>query len=151
MAVRQDAAAVVLDSNVVLDWLVFHDPSVEPLATACREGRLRWVATPAMVDELAHVLSRGTLGSWVPDAQHVLAELACWCTVVQAPAGAEPPAPRCTDADDQKFIDLALAWPARWLLTRDKALLRLARAAAARGTTVCSPSSWVAAWAGEGG
>ena len=37
--------------------------------------------------------------------------------------------PRCTDPDDQKFLDLALHAHAKWLVSRDKALLRLARKA----------------------
>jgi predicted nucleic acid-binding protein len=139
-----EAAVVVLDSNVVLDWLVFSDPAAAPLAAACREGRLRWLATQPMVDELAHVLRRGSLTSTQPDSEQVLAELQRWCTVVDAPAAAMPPAPTCTDPDDQKFIAFAIAWPAHWLLTRDKALLRLARAAARRGTTVCTPAAWAA-------
>jgi putative PIN family toxin of toxin-antitoxin system len=139
--------AVVLDSNVALDWLVFDDPAVVPLAAACRAGHVHWVATAAMVQELAHVLHRGSLQRWQPDAEHVLRQLAALCTVVETPAAGGLPAPVCTDRDDQKFIDFALAWPARWLLTRDKALLRLARAAARRGTTVCSPAAWSAAWA----
>jgi predicted nucleic acid-binding protein len=35
--------------------------------------------------------------------------------------------PRCEDADDQKFIELAWHARASHLLTRDKALLKLAR------------------------
>jgi predicted nucleic acid-binding protein len=46
---------------------------------------------------------------------------------------------RCRDADDQVFIDLALVHRARWLLTRDKALLALARRARPLGTEILRP------------
>jgi putative PIN family toxin of toxin-antitoxin system len=133
---------VVLDTNVVLDWLVFDDVAVQPLAQALTEGRLRWVATPAMLDEFSHVLHRPGLERWLARRQQALTFAAA--SAERADMAPLPPARalRCDDPDDQKFIDLALAWPARWLITRDKALLRLARAAAPLGTTVCLPSTW---------
>ncbi|WP_440131005.1 PIN domain-containing protein, partial [Rubrivivax gelatinosus] len=58
------AADVVLDTNVVLDWLVFDDPATRPLAAALEAGRLRWIATGPMLDELLHVLQRPELDRW---------------------------------------------------------------------------------------
>ena len=52
---------------------------------------------------------------------------------------------RCTDADDQKFIDLALGYGARWLLSRDRAVLKLARRAQPLGLAVMTPDAWPAA------
>ncbi|MBX3622048.1 MAG: PIN domain-containing protein [Rhizobacter sp.] len=51
---------------------------------------------------------------------------------------------RCTDPDDQKFIDLAVA-NARWLVSRDRAVLKLARRAALFGLQVVSPDRWTQA------
>lgn len=140
---------IVLDTNVVLDWLVFHDPPVSPLAAALAARHLRWIATAPMLDELADVLRRPGLERWAGRLVSAL-DTARACALLQAaPKPDVPPGhPVCTDPDDQKFIDLALAAPARWLLTRDKALLKLARAAAARGVTVCTPAHWAAASAG---
>ncbi|MBK1612172.1 putative toxin-antitoxin system toxin component, PIN family [Rubrivivax gelatinosus] len=137
-------AAVVLDTNVVLDWLVFEDPAVRPLADALADGRLSWIATEAMLDELRHVLTRPGLERWSERCAQALESAAAAVRTVEMPA-CDRPIPVCRDASDQKFIELALACNAPWLLTRDKELLRLARAARAAGTTVCPPAGWRAA------
>jgi putative PIN family toxin of toxin-antitoxin system len=139
MTAPEDAPAVVLDTNVVLDWLVFGDARVTPLAQAIEAGRLRWVGSARMRAELAHVLGRAMFEAWEHDAEQVL-------TIVDTHVQTydEPPACplTCRDEDDQVFIDLALAQRAAWLFTRDKALLRLARQARLRGTTICPPDGW---------
>ena len=133
---------VVLDTNVVLDWLVFEDLAVQPLAQGLADGRLRWIASAAMIQELAIVLRRDALDRWRAKAERALTSSSELATRIEftPPAGGHP---ICSDPDDQKFIDLALLAPARWLVTRDKALLKLRRAAAARGVVVCPPSAWV--------
>ena len=40
---------------------------------------------------------------------------------------ADVPLPRCADPDDQKFLQLALASGARWLVSRDGDVLALGR------------------------
>jgi predicted nucleic acid-binding protein len=64
--------------------------------------------------------------------------------VVDAP-DPDPRFPRCSDASDQKFIDLALSHPARCLLTHDRALLKLARPLHRAGIVVGTPAAWCAA------
>ena len=130
---------VVLDTNVLLDWMVFADPGVTALTTAVRSGALRWVATDAMLDELRHVLGRPPLHSRRPAGLEEA--IATSCHLVAAP----PDMPRrllCSDPDDQKFIDLALHRGSRWLISRDRALLKLARRASAQGVRVCPPAAW---------
>jgi predicted nucleic acid-binding protein len=132
-----------LDTNVVLDWLVFDDPAAQTLAGALADGRLHWIATAEMLDELAQVLPRPALDRWRARAEQALPRARLAVRQVETPAPRRPEPPLlCADPDDQKFIDLALAWPARWLLTRDKALLRLARSAQRHGTLVCAPGQW---------
>ena len=68
------AEEAVIDTNVLLDWLVFEDPGVVSLFTAVQEGNLRWVATEAMLDELRHVLSRPPLlARRTPDLEGAIA------------------------------------------------------------------------------
>jgi uncharacterized protein len=132
---------LVLDTNVVFDWLVFENPAVAPIVSALEAGTLSWVATQAMQDEMAHVLQRGLTSRPVLDP-------GAWQLAWQRHAlMVEPPvlplhAPRCSDPDDQKFIDLAIGVRATWLLTRDRALLKLARRARAYGVAVLTPERW---------
>jgi len=137
-------ASVVLDTNVVLDWLVFRNSRCEPLVQAIEEGRLRWLVTEPMRDELAHVLSRGVVEAWSPDrpqlweSWHRLSE-----TVPLPVILGDSLRLRCTDPDDQKFIDLAVS-NAQWLISRDRAVLKLARRAQRLGIRIVTPERWSA-------
>lgn len=51
--------------------------------------------------------------------------------------------PSCRDPEDQKLLECAVANAAAWLLTRDKALLRLQRHVTLRGRiTIATPEGW---------
>lgn len=133
---------VVLDTNVVLDWLVFRNPDCGALGQALDRRQLHWIVTQAMRDELGWVLGERLCTRWAASPAQVLAVVAEVSLLVPAPASAGPL--RCGDGDDQIFIDLALAQGARWLLTRDRALLKLRRRARMRGVEICSPTEWAA-------
>ena len=137
--VRPLAPAVVLDTNVLLDWFVFHNPAVLPITQALLCGQLRWCASPGMRLEFQHMLSHDSLGKWQPNKKHALTFFDAWCQIHPEP----PPSHlRCTDPDDQVFADLAVACGARWLFTHDRALLKLRRRLADKGVTVMPPSAW---------
>lgn len=140
---NREVPAAVLDSNAVLDWLLFGDPSMQPLGQAIRAGHCRWIVTPALRDELEHVMARGLRSRPQADTGPLWGtwqQLAC---PVEPPADAPPPPGlRCTDGDDQKFLAVALAHNARWLVSRDRALLKLRRRARARGLLILTPAQW---------
>jgi predicted nucleic acid-binding protein len=57
--------------------------------------------------------------------------------------------PVCTDRDDQKFLELARDANAGILITKDKALLKLARKTAKEGLfRIMLPEAWIKARAG---
>lgn len=131
--------AAVLDTNVVLDWLVFRDAGVAPLVAALESGALRWLATPRMQAEFDAVLRRGHLERWQADREHSLALFAQRAELCEEP----PPSHlTCTDPDDQVFIDLAVARRCAWLVTKDRALLKLAGRARRHGVQVLPPARW---------
>jgi len=133
---------LVADTQVVLDWLVFHDAAAGPLLEAVRAGRLRWLATPAMRGELQHMLHHPSLARWGHDAGRAL-EFFDRQTALR-PDPVMPLLPRllCSDPDDQIFIDTALAHGATWLATRDRALLKLRRKAQGHGLHIVRPGEW---------
>lgn len=135
--------AIVIDTQVVMDWLVFRDARVAALTAAVTSGALRWLVAPAMRDEIRHVLGRGVAASYTPDLAFIEAQLDAHAVAVDAIAQ-QPLAGRlvCRDPDDQKFIDLALSGGARWLVSRDKAVLALARRALPRGLLIVKPENF---------
>lgn len=147
----QATPAAVLDTNVVLDWLVFREPAVQPLASSLEAGALRWLLAPALAGELMQVLQRPLLARWMDDRSAVGAAVTRWAHRVDDPPPDAPSAPHpiCRDVGDQKFIDTALHHRAAWLVTRDRALLALARATRSRGLSVVTPAQWAAHTAGR--
>lgn len=135
---------VVLDTNVVLDWLVFDDPAARPLGLAIAQGSLRWLRTELMAEELARVLTYPAVQARAIDVAEILARAERHSQLV-ATAPPAPPGLRCADPDDQGFIDLALMHPACWLISRDKAVLAVQRTAKPWGLTVATPAAWLAA------
>ncbi|HVL46398.1 MAG TPA: putative toxin-antitoxin system toxin component, PIN family [Acidovorax sp.] len=114
---------VVVDTNVALDLLIFSDPRTVPLRTLLAQGRLAWIATQVMRDELERVLAYphivARMDYYRVDAAQVLAAFDAQARLVDV---APKVAYVCKDADDQKFIDLAAAHRAI-LLSKDKAVI----------------------------
>lgn len=130
----------VLDTHVLLDWLVFGNPAVAPVVQAITAGRLTWLASPALRYEHDLVTGRDEFARWRPDPQALAAAWTRWAQMTPDPATAAPW--RCTDPDDQKFLDLAWANRVRWLITRDHALLKLRRRAAQVQLEIVTPENW---------
>jgi predicted nucleic acid-binding protein len=135
--------AVVLDTNAALALWLFRDARLVDLDAALRDGTLIWLSTQPMRDELTHEIRADRCLRHAIDAQAVRSTVTSvptrWCA---------PPPPttqaslRCRDGDDQMFIDLALAEGARWLFTRDKALLKLRGRAQSLGLDILVPEAW---------
>jgi predicted nucleic acid-binding protein len=133
---------IVLDTNVVLDWLLFDDPRAARLAGAVQAGRVRWIASPPMRCELDRVLRRGIASRPGHATDAVVSAFDRW-SVAAEPVPAPPlPRLRCSDVDDQKFIDLAVQARASFLISRDRAVLRLAGAARGLGLAIVVPERW---------
>lgn len=121
------AFKVVLDTNVWLDWLVFDDPAIAGLRAAQAAGRIDIVIDDACEAELVQVLAYD-LGAHSLDAAAQSACVArCRALATRVSAGAGGALPACRDPDDQKFLELAAAAGAAMLVSRDQALLELAR------------------------
>ena len=132
------APRLVLDTNVLLDLWLFDEPSTRPLRAAIEAGAVRAVRSADCDAEFAGVIARARFGLDEASRRSVLAR---W-TRCSAPIAAVAPAPlACADPDDQKFLDAAFSAGADALLTRDKALLKLARRAEAAGLRIRRPDA----------
>jgi putative PIN family toxin of toxin-antitoxin system len=117
----------VLDTNIVLDLWIFDDPRTQGLRQALSQGRLRWIATASMREELRRVLGYTHLVARMAQSNQT-AEAVLQAFDAQATLREDAPkAPCiCKDADDQKFIDLAVAHRAL-LLSKDAQVLCMRR------------------------
>lgn len=119
---------VVLDTNVLLSLYVFADSRFAPLRARLERGEWRAVCSTPCLDEFRRVLGYPQF-KLDPAAQ--VAAYATYAERIElaAPRGmtALPDLPRCQDRDDQKFLEAARDGAAAWLVTADKALLKLAR------------------------
>ena len=117
------ARPVVVDTNVALDLLIFSDPRTAPLRALLAQGRLAWIATQPMRDELERVLAYPQIVTRMDFYGRSAAEvLGHFDRLVRRVEVAPKTTATCKDADDQKFIDLAVAHGAR-LLSKDRAVL----------------------------
>lgn len=132
----------MLDTNAWLDLLVFRDPRAAALDAALRTGDVVAVVDDACRAEWLRVLDYPVL-ELAPDRRAALeGEFDRLVHRVDSGAPARP-LPRCKDPDDQKFLELALACGARWLVTRDRALLALARRMEREGAfEIVEPIHW---------
>jgi putative PIN family toxin of toxin-antitoxin system len=120
---------LVLDTNVVLDLFYWNDPVAAAILAAARSGAAEFATDARCLAELAHVLRWPPFALDEGAAQDLVGRYrAITLPENAAPAPREPaPLPRCKDRDDQKFLELARDAHADLLVTRDKALLKLAR------------------------
>jgi len=137
---------IVLDTNVALDLFVFRDPAVRHLLDALHAGVVQAVVDDACRAEWLAVLEYPEFALDAEARQGAtLAFDRCaqWLAAAQLPPRADIRLPRCADPDDQKFLELALLADARWLLSKDKAVLRLARRTAREGWfQILTPATW---------
>jgi predicted nucleic acid-binding protein len=135
----------VPDTNVCLDLFVFGDAQCAALLAAARAGDIALVTREDCRAEWLSVLAYPRLG--LSDGQRVQAaamfDAHVRCLPPQELAASGAVLPRCRDRDDQKFLELAQQAAAVALLTRDDALLRLARRTQRDGLfAILPPALW---------
>ena len=125
---------VVLDTNVLVSLYVFADSRLAPLRALIESGSWQALCDDACLAEFRRVLAYPLFALAPERQQAAFAAYAAVVTRAAPDAGRNLPAlPRCKDRDDQKFLELARDAAADWLVTADKALLKLARRDRLRG------------------
>lgn len=137
---------LVLDTNIVLDWLVFEDARLSELQRAWDEQRLELITHMPALEELRRVLTYPQFKLSESEQQTVLGSYRSHVQVMPLPDGVTMenlgmPAgfPRCKDCDDDHFLALAYHHHADAVVSKDRAVLDLAKRARKFGVTVLSP------------
>lgn len=128
---------MVLDTNVVLDMLIFDDPHIPPIRELIAQGQVRWIADQTQRIELERVLHYSQIAPRVSFyGKTPEGVMAAFDAAVEYVAEAPKIRFTCTDPDDQHFLDLASQHQAL-LVSKDKAVLKQRkRVAQTYGATV---------------
>lgn len=137
---------IVLDTNVCLDLFVFRDPRWAALLTALREKKVEAVTREDCRMEWLAVLQYSHLPLTSESRPRAAAEFDSLIALVEPDstnARTSVPLPSCRDRDDQKFLELARDAAAELLITKDKALLKLAKRTSRAGLFgIITPDAW---------
>jgi putative PIN family toxin of toxin-antitoxin system len=140
---------VVLDTNVCLDLFMFRDPRWQVLLESLTCGEIEAFTRHDCRREFELVLGYEKMKLSAESQAAILAEfdrlVRSYAGGAEIEAGAMTCGlPVCKDSDDQKFLELALACEADALITKDKALLKLARKTARNGQfNILAPQAWL--------
>lgn len=139
---------VILDTNICLDLFVFHDPRCHLLHAALQTGAAKAVTREDCRREWQIVLDYPHLPLNAERKRQVATQfdalIDCLSTD-ELMARSDIRLPVCKDKDDQKFLELARDAQASVLITKDKALLKLAKRCAKAGLfRIMLPESWQA-------
>ena len=126
---------LVLDTNIVLDLLVFQDPRADWIRDGIARGRFELIYTSEILLELTDVIARPQFSQSACDQSTVLSS---WAQM----AIHKPTPPRCSfrcdDPDDQAFIDLAYHYRPSELLSKDRKILQMQRVLSEYGVWIQS-------------
>lgn len=117
---------IVLDTNVCLDLFVFKDPRWQKILDELNSHNLTAITRQDCRDEWLAVLHYQHLPVNDDNRAQIVSsfdELIC----VEENPTKEIKLPVCSDKDDQKFLETCRDAGAQVLVTKDKALLKLAR------------------------
>lgn len=137
---------IVIDTNVLLDLFVFRDPRWALLHQALERGEVQAWTRADCSKEWQIVLGYSHLPLDDDSRQQALQQAS---SLLHQWEGEPDSAalPVCRDRDDQKFLELARDVAASVLITKDKALLKLARQMKKRASfSIMTPQAWVEAW-----
>lgn len=128
---------LVLDTNIWLDWLVFDDHHIAPLKAVVASGQAEICIDAACEQELVRVLAYPRPKKTLDAALQAACLAECRRLAQMAKTGEREGGkagergygrlPVCRDPSDQKFLELARDCRADFLVTKDLALLALAR------------------------
>lgn len=118
---------LVIDTNVLVSALVFKDSRHLPLREAWEARRHQPLLSIATYRELKRVLCYPMFALSDDQIQTAITRIGPFIEWVEIDEVRVRDLARCSDRDDQKFLELAFCGKADALLTYDKALLKMRR------------------------
>jgi putative PIN family toxin of toxin-antitoxin system len=119
---------LILDTNILLDILVFDDQRAHPLRVALSNQELDALVTEDTLDEFIDVISRPQFNLDKQKQAEILLQWQSWSRLVKQSDLQVAPW-KCKDRDDQVFINLAFTFKPSTLISKDKLVLKLAKRA----------------------
>ena len=148
---KRPTSRVVLDTNIVLDCLLFRDPATSGLMAAIDAKHVQLLVHQYALEELKRVLAYPQCRLSVPEQREVHDRYVELASLVAMPRGytgdnllLPTGFPRCRDRDDQAFLALAYHAKADGLITRDEDLLELRRKLRRFGIAILAPADFPA-------
>lgn len=136
---NRDIPLAVIDTNVWLDLYFWNDAGVESLKALIDAKRISVCTSLECLEELADVIHRPQFKLTVEKQHDLLKQVLSVCKLVVQPTDVTV---KCRDGDDQKFLNLAHALKADFLVTKDKLVLKAGKKLKKFGTIVTTPSNF---------
>lgn len=111
----------ILDTNVFISGVFWKGPPFEILK-AWQEQRFRLAISPPILDEYGRVFDELTKQRAMPVLGSILRVVELYSEMVEPVSFSQPV---CSDRDDDKFLEAAIAAGAGFVVSGDKALLNL--------------------------
>lgn len=144
MSASHSVPTAIFDTNICLDFFVFHDPVSCQLLEKVKEQKLYAVTRNDCRDEWLRVLDYPQLAIEESVKKQAIEDFDRFIHVVEPEKKDKHLLPVCTDKDDQKFLEIALDTNAQFLFSKDKAVLKLAKRNIKRGLfKILTPAYWL--------
>ena len=128
---------VVLDTNILLDILVFDDQRAHPLRGALTNKTIDAVATAQTIEEFQDVISRPQFDLSLEQQKEIDLQWQTWSRILDD-VSIEVAPWKCKDRDDQVFINLAYSLRPAILISKDKLVLKIAKRAIKENVVITS-------------
>lgn len=115
---------VVFDTNIVISALVFPTGDLTWLRGHWKREQVLPLVSKATTEELIRVLAYPKFKLEKEDIEILLSDYLPYTEIIEIPAPT-PDHPKCRDADDQKFIDLAITGNANIIVSGDQDILSM--------------------------
>lgn len=126
----------VIDTNVILDFIHFHNELVQPILQAIDHGEIQVVAHPQAFVELYDVICRPMFKA---DPDSIEPMLSAWLQKCVISQEALQETLYCKDSDDDKFFEIARLNSASVLVSKDKLVFKARHRARRFGCEVLKP------------